>query len=106
MFATVDIGATRRVLTTVPGDTAIVLTIPDDLGELRTQLRSSPSDDSARRLADLLLELTWEVDGHTATVGGGATFDEVRVQVVGLAAEGRTLSRQVLIDVVVGHSGS
>lgn len=108
MFATVDIGVTRRVLATVPGDTAISLDIPDGLEDLRTQLADAPSDDSARRLAHRLLERTWEVEDQTATVGGTTMFDKVRVQVVGLDAEGRTVSRQVLADVVVGdpRSGS
>lgn len=106
MFATVDIGATRRVLVTVPDDTAIRLVIPDTMEELSTKLADAPSDDSARRLANLLLELTWELDGQTATVGEEARFDQLRVRVVGLDAQGRTMSRQVLTDVVVGNSGS
>lgn len=106
MFATVDIGATRRVLATVPGDTAITLEIPDDLEGLRTQLADAPSHDSARTLANRLLERTWEVDGQSATVEGDATFEQVRVRVVGLEAEGRTLSRRVLTDVVVGDPRS
>lgn len=106
MFATVDIGATRQVLATVPGDTTITLDIPDALEDLRTQLADAPSDGSARRLGRRLLEQSWEVEGDTASVGGGATFEQVRVQVVGLDAEGRTVSRQVLTDVVVGSPGS
>jgi hypothetical protein len=105
MFATADIGTTRRVLATVPGDTAVILDIPAALEERRARLADAPSDDSARRLATLLLALTWVVEGNTATVGDGATFDQVRVQVVGLDAKGRTVSRQVLTDVVVGSSG-
>jgi hypothetical protein len=105
MFSTVDIGTTRRVIATVPSDTAITLDIPDALEGQRARLADTPSDDSARRLANRLLDLTWKVDGHTATVGDGARFDQVRVQVVGLDADGRTVSRRVLTDVVVRNSG-
>ncbi len=106
MFATADVGSTRTVLATVPGDTSIVLDIPDALEEQRARLAETPADDSARRLATLLLERTWEVDGRTATVGGGAAFDRVRVRVVGLDAEGRTVSRRVFTDVVAENPGS
>lgn len=104
MFATIDIGATRRVLATVPGDAAISLEIPDAMKEASARVADAPSDDSARELAKLLLEQTWVVEGRTAMVGGDVEVDQVRVQVVGLEAEGRTLSRQVFADVVVGIS--
>ena len=102
MFATVDIGANRRVVATAPGDPTIVLALPDTLGATSERLTDSPSDDSARELAERLLEQTWEVDDDTATIGGDTTFDQVRVQVVGPDADGRTVSRQVFTDVVVG----
>lgn len=103
MFATVDIGATRMVVATAQ-DGAVALDIPASLDERRSALVDRPSEDSARRLASLLRELAWEVDGGEATEGGADTLDDVRVQVVGLDAEGRTIVRQVLVDVVVGPS--
>ena len=106
MFSTVDIGATRRVLATVPGDTPIVLDIPDTVETARARLVDIPTDDSARRVATELLQLAWEVDENTATVGNGVKFEQVRVRVVGLDVEGSIVSRQVLTDVVVGHSSS
>lgn len=100
MFGTVDIGATRRVRATTPGEPAVVLTIPAELEDLRVGLVDSPTDDSARRFAERLLRLEWQVSGAAATVGDGVTFDTVRVEVLGLDADGRTFSRQVLADAV------
>ena len=101
MFATVDIGATRRVIATAPGETAITLAIPDELSQVRERVLDAPTDGSARMLATLLLERSWLVEGDTAVVGDGVSFEQLQVQVVGLEAEGRTLYRQVLADVVV-----
>ena len=101
MFSTIDIGATRRVLATVPGATAIMLELPDSMDEQRERLVDAPSEGAARELATRLLEESWEVDGQRATVGDGDRFDRVRVQVVGLDPEGRTVSRRVLTDVTV-----
>ena len=102
MFASVDIGATRRVLATTTDGTVVDLEIPSTLAEQSLRLADSPSDESARELAAKLVELTWKVTGRTAVVGAGVKFEHVRVQVVGLEAEGRTIVRQVLTDVVTG----
>ena len=101
MFSTVDIGATRRVLATVPGDPPTSLEIPAVLEEERSRLADAPSDEPARRLATLLSEMTWEKSGRTATVGDDVEFDHVRVQVVGFDVEGRTVSRRTVTDVTV-----
>ncbi len=106
MFATIDIGANRRVVATSPGDPAIVLDIPGSLEAATQRLADTPNEAAARRLASQLLALTWTVEGHTATAGGAVAFDQVRVQVVGLGAEGRTVSRMVVTDVVVEQGGS
>jgi len=101
MFATVDIGATRRVIATAPAETAITLAIPNELSQVRERVLDAPTDGSARMLATQLLERSWLVEGDTAVVGDGVSFEQLQVQVVGLEAEGRTLYRQVLADVVV-----
>jgi hypothetical protein len=105
MFASVDLGSTREVRVSAPGDSPVNLEIPHSLDEQRKRLADVPTDDSARRFARLVLDLTWEVDGHTAMVGGDMTFDQVRVEVVGFDAEGRTLTTRVLTDVVVRGAG-
>ena len=105
MFSTVDIGATRRVIATAPGDPTIRLEIPAHLEKMRLRLRDVPSEEVTRKLAILLLESRWEVEGDTATVGGVEAFDEVRVEVVGLEADGGVLSRQIFADVVASDTG-
>ncbi len=105
MFSTVDIGATRRVIATV-GDGAIVLEIPETLHDARERLVDAPSADAANRLGAQLLELSWQVDGDTAAVGDDVTFDVARVRVIGLDADGWTLSSQTIADVVVRRPGS
>ena len=104
MFATVDVGSTRRVIATAPGDPAVTIVIPADMEEQRDGLADRPTEGAARGFAAQLLERSWEVSDRTARVGQGAVLDQVRVQVVGLDADGRTLSRQVLTDVIVRNS--
>jgi len=109
MFATVDIGTNRRVVATVPGDPDIRLEIPPALEERRDRLADTPTDAAASELAAMLLDQTWTVEGETATAADGSAGDEVdavRVQVVGLEADGRTITRQVLADEVVNGLGS
>lgn len=104
MFATVDIGTNRRVVATVPGDPEIRLEIPAALDERKNRLADTPTDAAASELAGLLLDQTWTIEGETATARGGSAGDDVdavRVQVVGLEADGRTITRQVLADEVV-----
>jgi hypothetical protein len=116
MFATVDIGATRRVVATVPpvtpGRPEVTLEIPDSLESDRAALAERPTDDAAREVAALLLDLDWEVDAGSGSVAPepgtddqslepAAPVDRVRIQVVGLDADGTTISRQVFTDVVV-----
>ena len=102
MFSTADIGATRRVVATAPGAPPFSLDIPESLSEVRGRLADAPSDELARELAAILRDRKWETDGRTATPGDETTFDQVRIQVVGLDVDGRTVSRQVFADVVVG----
>ena len=109
MFATVDIGTNRRVVATVPGDPVIRLEIPAALEERTKRLADTPTDDAASELAAMLLDQTWTIEGGTATADDGSVGDEVdavRVQVVGLEADGRTITRQLLADEVVSGSGS
>ena len=103
MFATVDIGATRKVLASAD-DGAVTLEIPASLEARQVALLDRPSEDAARRLASLLRESRWSVeDGHAVEAGrGGVAFETVRLQVVGFVADGRTIGRQVLVDVGVG----
>jgi hypothetical protein len=104
MFATVDIGSTRRVLATVPGDT-VVVEVPAELGELRAQLMDRPSTEAAQELADLLLDERWHVSDGRAVVGEGTLLTGVRIRVVGLDAQGRTMRTVVLADVTVEADG-
>jgi hypothetical protein len=104
MFATVDIGSTRRVLATVPGD-EVTLEIPAELNELRAELMDRPSTESARELADLLLGERWQVRDGRAVTGDGALLGGVRVQVVGLDAQDRTIRTVVLADVTAEADG-
>lgn len=106
MFASVDIGATREVRVSEPGDPPVILEIPGSLEEQRKRLADAPTDASAREFARLILDLTWEVDHGTATAGGDATFDQVRVEVIGFSAAGRTMTARVLTDVAVRNAGS
>lgn len=106
MFASVDIGATRAVRVTGPGDPPVILEVPDTLEDERQRLADRPTDASARRFGRLVLDQTWEVEGDAATVGGDATFTQVRVEVVGFSAEGRTVTTHVLTDVVVRSAAS
>jgi hypothetical protein len=101
MFATVDIGATRKIIATSTDGSAL-LEIPESLHARGDDLLDHPSEESAARLADRLRRLTWTVVGGSATEGGPTSFEGVRVQVVGLDAEGRTLGRQVIVDVLAG----
>ena len=101
MFSSVDIGATRRVIATVPGDPAVTLEIPTELEELRARLQGRPSEAGARVLADRLLGMSWELSLDTATVGGSARLPEVRVEVVGLETDRRVMTRRVFADVAV-----
>jgi hypothetical protein len=98
MFATVDIGATRRVLATVPEEPGLILEIPDELRDESGELADSPDSDAARSLAEELLELSWTIDDDKATEGGPRTFDAVRLQLVRLEVDGRKLSSEVLVD--------
>ena len=101
MFATVDLGATRRVIaTTTIRDKSVVLEIPQSLEDLRKRLADTPSRNSARELGSMLLDMSWAVRDDTAIQGGNLRFERVRVQVVGLRAERRTLRRFTLADVV------
>lgn len=100
MFATVDIGATRRVFATVPGED-VTLEIPSALIDQRNALMDHPSPQSAEELARMLTSETWDVEDGSATSGGATVLDAVRVQVFGLDAEGRTIVRRVLTDVIV-----
>jgi hypothetical protein len=99
MFATVDIGATRRVIATVPGED-IVLEIPQALLDRRAKLMDHPSRKSAEQLARLLTAETWTIAEGAATSGGTIVLDAVRVQVYGLHAEDRTIVRHMLIEAV------
>ncbi|GAA5137225.1 hypothetical protein GCM10023339_77240 [Alloalcanivorax gelatiniphagus] len=106
MFATIDIGATRKVLATAE-DGSVVLDLPASLDAERRALLDRPTEEATTRFAEVVLDLTWDVeDGRaTATADGPQVFDSVRVQVVGFDADGRTISRRVLTDLVV-ESGS
>ena len=100
MFATVDIGATRRVIATTQ-DGAVTLEIPASLDATSNDLTDRPSEDAAAELASMLLDDRWDVQGAVASAGGTDALDEIRVQVVGFDTEGRTVSRQVVADVTV-----
>lgn len=79
MFATIDVTATRRVL--VAGPDLRPLELPDALTEQAARLADAPSVAGAQRLADALR-------AHTR--------DEVHVTVVGLDADGWTMTRRTL----------
>ena len=87
MFATVDIAANRRVLVTVPDQPTVLLDVPDSLQDERRQLQVVPTEEEARHFAALLQD-------------ADPDLGSVRVQVVGLDTDGRTTTRQVLVDVV------
>lgn len=101
MFATVEVGAIRKILATAE-DGSVVLDLPPALQQRATTLLDRPSEDAATRLASELRKLNWSVSDGRATAGGTDTFAGVRIQVVGLEAEGRSFVRQVLVDVAVG----
>jgi hypothetical protein len=101
MFATVDIGAIRKVLVTAE-DGSVVLELPPALQPRATTLLDRPSEEAATQLASELRKLTWSINDGTATAGGTDTFAGIRLQVVGLEAEGRSFVRRVLVDVAVG----
>jgi hypothetical protein len=103
MFATVDIGATRKIIVTAQ-DGAVVLEVPASLSPQGASLLDHPSREAAAELASHLRGLTWDTVDGGATEGGEDTFGDVRVRVVGLDGEGRSLERTVLVDVVVGAS--
>ncbi len=103
MFATVDIGATRKVLATA-GDGAVIIEIPASLDARHAALLDRPSEHAARDLAAILRDSTWSVENGRAIESGrgGVPFETVRLEVVGFVADGRTIGRQVLVDVTVG----
>ncbi len=103
MFATIDVGATRKVIAT-DGEGSIELELPDALDGKRTAALDRPTADAVTDLAEAVLGLSWTVkDGRaTATPDGEVRFDEVRLQVVGFDADGRTITRRVITDIVVG----
>lgn len=105
MFATIDIGATRKVLATTD-DGSVELELPASLDESRAALLDRPTEQATTDFASSVLDLSWSVeDGQaTATDEGGGPLDEVRIQVVGFDAVGRTVTRQVLSDVVAGSN--
>ncbi|PKH44113.1 hypothetical protein CXG46_00680 [Nocardioides alpinus] len=103
MFSTIDIGATRKIVVTAQ-DGAVLLELPESMGQQGLSLLDRPSEKAATSFVSELTELTWTVADGVATEGGSETFDGLRLQVVGLGNEGRTLHRTVLVDVVVGPS--
>jgi hypothetical protein len=102
MFATIDIGATRTVIAT-SDDGEVLLELPASLDQQRTTLLDRPTAEAATDLAESVLELAWTVeDGRaTASDANGVQLDQVRLQVVGFVADGRTISRHVMTEVVV-----
>jgi hypothetical protein len=103
MFATIDVGATRKVIAT-DGEGTTELELPDSLDGQRTAALDRPTEDAVTDLAEAVLGLSWTVEGARATASpdGEVQFDEVRLQVVGFAADGRTITRRVITDIVVG----
>lgn len=99
MFATPDIGATRRVVATSPDD-RLSLEIPDSLQNLREQVADRPSREAVEELARRLAALQWDESGAVDTDGGGSTLT-VQVQVMGLRVNDRTVVRRVLADATV-----
>lgn len=108
MFATIDIGATRRVEIEagLPQDSPVDLVLPESLAEQKRRLAASPSEEAAQRLAVHLLDRAWEVEGRTASVGGDTRFDQLRLTVIGLRADGDNVSRHIFADVVVDERRS
>lgn len=102
MFGSVDGAATRRVLVEVPGRSGLRLIPPTSLDEAVLRLKESPSSGRARDLAADLAAMGWQVNGEEAEEGGTVHFDEVRVLVVGLEADGRTLTRRELASATAG----
>jgi hypothetical protein len=102
MFATVDIGATRKVLATT-GDGEVMIELPNSLSKSHSSLLDRPTEAAAVHLAMSLQKLTWSIEEGTATSGGTESLPQVRVQVVGLDGDGQALVRQVLVDVLVGE---
>lgn len=102
MFATIDIGATRKVLVTTDGG-AVQVELPDSLDERVGALLDRPTEDAAGDLAADLLDLTWTVEDGRATVAadGGTRLDDVRLQVVGFEADGHAITRHELAEVSV-----
>ena len=102
MFATIDIGATRKVIAKAE-DGSVILDLPASLDAERADLLDRPTQAAARRFADVVLALRWTVeDGRaTATPDGTRSFASIQVQVVGFDADARTISRDVLVDVDV-----
>ena len=100
MFATVDIGATRQVIATTE-DGAVTLKIPASLKAVNNDLADRPSEEAASGLASMLLDHRWDVRSAVASAGGTEVLDEIRIQVVGLDTEGRTVFHQILQDVTV-----
>jgi hypothetical protein len=102
MFATIDIGATRRIIAT-SDDGDVLLELPASLDEEGTVFLDRPTAEAATRFAKSVLELSWMVEDGRATASDedGVMFDQVRLQVVGFVAEGRTITRRVMTDVVV-----
>src|SRR5690606_8633447 len=88
MFATVDVGASRRVVATSPGASTLRLWVPEGLREHRGTRAEPPSDTTARQLAAELLSRRWDVEGDAASAGSGDMLEGVRVEVVGLHATG------------------
>lgn len=98
MFATVDIGATRRVEASGTGpDGPVDLEMPSALEPQRQALADSPSQDRANQFATLLAAQAWSIGRDGASVGGNVSLAHVDVRVVGLRATGRSLSRVVLV---------
>lgn len=102
MFATIDIGATRTVIAS-SDDGEVLLELPASLDDDRAALLDRPTTAAATDLAESVLELEWTVDSGRATESDaqGVRLDQVRLQVVGFVADGRTITRRVMTDVVV-----
>jgi len=105
MFSTIDFGSTRRVVSVAPGVTPISLEVPEDLGPMEHRLGERPTLARAEVLGARLLDRTWTVTGDNAVEGGPTTFSRVQVTVIGLDADGRSVTRQVLITADVSEDG-
>lgn len=99
MFATVDIGATRRVIVTGSAENDVKVEIPENLRGSVSALKDAPSSRKARELVETLQQGTWHVRDGVAISGGSTRLDQVRLRVVALDAEGRTIVTKVLVDV-------